>query len=205
MAHRMLPIAAAIAIAFATLSSVASADGGRSSSVSTNLTGYQETPATINSSGSGEFAAKISADGTQIQYVLRYRDLSTNVLQSHIHFGRPALTGGIVLFLCTNLTPPAGVPTPPACPQAPVGGGTQTVAGTLTAANMLVPNLSSTPASQGIDPGTAGFAEVVKAIRNGAAYANVHTSKVPSGEIRGALGKAHDGDGNGDDDDDNDD
>jgi len=205
MAHRMLPIAAAIAIAFATLSSVASADGGRSSSVSTNLTGYQETPATINSSGSGEFAAKISADGTQIQYVLRYRDLSTNVLQSHIHFGRPALTGGIVLFLCTNLNPPAGVPTPPACPQAPVGGGTQTVAGTLTAANMLVPNLSSTPASQGIDPGTAGFAEVVKAIRNGAAYANVHTSKVPSGEIRGALGKAHDGDGNGDDDDDNDD
>jgi len=205
MAHRMLPIAAAIAIAFATLSSVASADGGRSSSVSTNLTGYQETPATINSSGSGEFAAKISADGTEIQYVLRYRDLSTNVLQSHIHFGRPALTGGIVLFLCTNLNPPAGVPTPPACPQAPVGGGTQTVAGTLTAANMLVPNLSSTPASQGIDPGTAGFAEVVKAIRNGAAYANVHTSKVPSGEIRGALGKAHDGDGNGDDDDDNDD
>jgi len=203
MAHRMLPIAAALA--FATLSSVASADGGRSSSVSTNLTGYQETPATINSSGSGEFAAKISADGTEIQYVLRYRDLSTNVLQSHIHFGRPALTGGIVLFLCTNLNPPAGVPTPPACPQAPVGGGTQTVAGTLTAANMLVPNLSSTPASQGIDPGTAGFAEVVKAIRNGAAYANVHTSKVPSGEIRGALGKAHDGDGNGDDDDDNDD
>ena len=203
MAHRMLPIAAALA--FATLSSVASADGGRSSSVSTNLTGYQETPATINSSGSGEFAAKISADGTEIQYVLRYRDLSTNVLQSHIHFGRPALTGGIVLFLCTNLNPPAGVPTPPACPQAPVGGGTQTVAGTLTAANMLVPNLSSTPASQGIDPGAAGFAEVVKAIRNGAAYANVHTSKVPSGEIRGALGKAHDGDGNGDDDDDNDD
>ena len=205
MAHRMLPIAAAIAIAFATLSSVASADGGRSSSVSTNLTGYQETPATINSSGSGEFAAKISADGTEIQYVLRYRDLSTNVLQSHIHFGRPALTGGIVLFLCTNLNPPAGVPTPPACPQAPVGGGTQTVAGTLTAANMLVPNLSSNPPSQGIDPGAAGFAEVVKAIRNGAAYANVHTSKVPSGEIRGALGRPHDGDGNGDDDDDNDD
>jgi len=197
MAHRMLPIAAAIA--FATLSSVASADGGKSSSVSTNLTGYQETPATINSSGSGEFAAKISADGTEIQYVLRYRDLSTNVLQSHIHFGRPALTGGIVLFLCTNLNPPAGVPTPPACPQAPVGGGTQTVTGTVTAANMLVPNLSSNPPSQGIDPGAAGFAEIVKAIRNGAAYANVHTAKVPSGEIRGTLGKPHDGDEDDDD------
>ena len=198
MAHRMLPIAAAVALATLTLG--ASADGGKSSSVSTNLTGYQETPATINSSGSGEFAAKISADGTEIQYVLRYRDLSTNVLQSHIHFGRPALTGGIVLFLCTNLNPPAGVPTPPACPQAPVGGGTQTVTGTLTAANMLVPNLASNPASQGIDPGAAGFAEVVKAIRNGAAYANVHTAKVPSGEIRGALGKPHDGDDDDDDD-----
>jgi hypothetical protein len=45
---------------------------------------------------------------------------------------------------------------------------------------------------KGIDPGAAGFAEIVQAMRNGAAYANVHTSKVPSGEIRGALGKAHD-------------
>ena len=78
MAHRMLPIAAAVALALST--SVASADGGRSS-FTTNLTGYQETPVTINSSGSGEFAAKISDDGTQIQYVLRYRDLTTNVLQ----------------------------------------------------------------------------------------------------------------------------
>ena len=198
MAHRMLPIAAAVALA--ALAFGASADGGRSSTFSTNLTGYQETPVTINSSGSGEFAAKISSDGTQIQYVLRYRDLSTSVLQSHIHFGRPALTGGIVLFLCTNLNPPAGVPTPPACPQAPVGGGTQTVTGTLTAANILVPNITTAPLpSQGIDPGAAGFAEVVKAIRNGAAYANVHTSKVPSGEIRGALGKPQDGDDDDDD------
>ena len=199
MTHRMFPIAAAVAIA-ALSTTLASADGGRSSTVSTNLTGYQETPVTINSSGSGEFAAKISSDGTEIQYVLRYRDLSTNVTQSHIHFGRPALTGGIVLFLCTNGTPPAGVPTPPACPQAPIGGGTQTVTGTLTAANMLVPNVATAPLpSQGIDPGVMGFAEVIKAIRNGAAYANVHTSKVPSGEIRGALGKPHDGDDDDDD------
>ena len=198
MAHRMLPVATAVALA--ALGSGASADGGRSSTFSTNLTGYQETPVTINSSGSGEFAAKIVNDGNEIQYVLRYRDLSTNVTQSHIHFGRPALTGGIVLFLCTNGTPPAGVPTPPACPQAPVGGGTQTVTGTLTAANILVPNITTAPLpTQGIDPGAMGFAEVVKAIRNGAAYANVHTSKVPSGEIRGALGKPQDGDEDDDD------
>jgi hypothetical protein len=200
MAHRILPVAAALLTAFAT--PLASADGGKSS-FSTTLNGYQETPVTINSAGSGEFAAKINKDGTEIQYVLNYRDLATNVLQSHIHFGRPGLSGGIVLFLCTNLTPPpAGVPVPPACPQAPVGGDTATVTGTLTAANLLVPNVANVSLpTQGIDPGAAGFAEIVQAIRNGAAYANVHTSKVPSGEIRGALGKAHDH-GNGDDDND---
>ena len=191
MAHRILPVAAAALLtAFAT--PLVSADGGKSS-FSTTLNGYQETPVTINSAGSGEFAAKINNDGTAIEYVLNYRDLATNVLQSHIHFGRPGLSGGIVLFLCTNLTPPAGVPAPPACPQAPIGGDTATVTGTLTAANLLVPNVANVALpTQGIDPGAAGFAEIVQAMRNGAAYANVHTSKVPSGEIRGALGKAHD-------------
>jgi hypothetical protein len=194
MNHRTFSIAAIAALA-AVGTPTASADGDRST-FTTNLTGYQETPATINSSGSGEFAAKISKDGSEIQYVLTYRNLTTNVAQAHIHFGRPGLSGSIVLFLCTNLTPPANVPTPPPCPQAPVGGPTATVSGMLTAANMIFP----TSLSQGLDPSAAGFAEVIAGIRNGAAYANVHTTKIPSGEIRGALGKPHD-DGDGEDDD----
>ena len=95
--RRICVAATAACVALAT--SIASADGGKST-FTTNLTGYQETPVTINSPGSGEFAAKISKDGSEIQYVLSYRGLTTHVLQSHIHFGRPALTGGIVLFLC---------------------------------------------------------------------------------------------------------
>ena len=83
---------------------------------------------------------------------------------------------------------PAAVPTPQACPPEPA-----TIRGTLTAADVVpVPG-------QGIDAGAAGFAEIVKAVRNGAAYANVHTVQRPSGEIRGALGKPHD---HGDEDDD---
>lgn len=40
-------------------------------------------------------------------------------------------------------------------------------------------------AAQGIAPGE--FAEVVAAIRNGVAYANVHSAKFAGGEIRGQL------------------
>ena len=182
-------LSVALAAALATFTSPAAlADGGQSS-FATNLTGYQETTLTLNSPGSGEFAAKVNRDGTAIQWVLSYRDLPTTVLQSHIHFGRPGLTGGIVLFLCTNLgNGPAGAPTPQACPQAPVGGATVTLTGTLTAADV------NPQPGQGIAPGEAGFAAIVAALRNGAAYANVHTDQFKTGEIRGALGKAHDHD-----------
>src|SRR6266702_4499615 len=99
--------------------------------VQTQLVGYQETPVTINSAGTGEFKAKVRQERTAIDYELTYRDLSSAVTQSHIHFGRPAITGGIVLFLCTNLTPPANVPTPQACPTT----NPATITGTLTAAD----------------------------------------------------------------------
>ncbi len=41
------------------------------------------------------------------------------------------------------------------------------------------------PAVTGIEAGA--MAEIVAAIRNGTAYANVHSSKWPAGEIRGQL------------------
>jgi hypothetical protein len=145
--------------------------------VTTRLLGYQETPQTINTEASGRFRASIHDDGTAIDYELTYRNLSSSPTQAHIHFGRPGLTGGVALFLCTNLTPPAGVPTPQACPAAPA-----TITGTLTAADVIA------LAAQGIDAGAAGFAEMLKAIRADAAYANVHTTLHPSGEIRGRLG-----------------
>jgi hypothetical protein len=145
--------------------------------ITTDLTGYEETPLTINSAATGEFEATISKDGTEIAYTLTYSGFSSPVTQSHIHFGRPAIGGMIVLFLCTNLSPPpSGVPTPPACPT-PSG----TVTGTLTAADVIPRG------AQGIDAGQTGFDEMLKAIRAGAAYANVHSTIFPSGEIRGAL------------------
>jgi hypothetical protein len=149
--------------------------------IRTRLSGLEETTATINTPASGEFAATISEDGTSIKYVETYRNLSSTVTQSHIHFGRPGLTGQVVLFLCTNLTPPVGPPLPQACPTA----SPATISGTLTEADVIA---SPIVGGQGIDAGAAGFAEMVKAIRTGSAYVNVHTINHPSGEIRGRLG-----------------
>ena len=160
-----------LAIALLTLIAVsASAD----EQVRTRLIGYEETPLTINSAGSGEFKATIEGGGAVIEYELSYRNLSSPVTQAHIHFGRPAITGGIVLFLCTNVGGSAGTQ---ACPNAPA-----TIRGVLTAANVI-----ALPA-QGIDAGAVGFAEMLKAIRADAAYVNVHTTNHLSGEIRGRLG-----------------
>jgi CHRD domain len=156
-------------------------------SVRTHLVGYNETPLTINTTASGDFKARISEDGSAIQYELTWHDLSSGVLQSHIHFGRPAITGGIVLFLCTNLAPPANVPTPQACPTT----NPATITGTLTAADVIPLPVTG---GQAIDSGAAGFAEILKAIRAGATYVNVHTTNHLGGEIRGRLAAHTDAD-----------
>ena len=71
-------------------------------------------------------------------------------------------------FFCGGSTKP----TP--CPN--VEG---TVEGDITAADMVGPN------GQGIEPGS--FAEILRAMRAGDAYANIHTTRWPGGEIRGQI------------------
>ena len=63
----------------------------------------------------------------------------------------------------------------PGCPATTSG----IVTGSITAANVVG------PAVQGIAPGD--LASVERAIRGGAAYANMHTANFTSGEIRGQL------------------
>jgi hypothetical protein len=155
--------------------------------ITTRLTGLEETTATIQTKASGEFKATISEDGTSITYVETWRDLSSEVTQSHIHFGRPGLSGGVVLWLCYNpaagTKAPAGVPTPEICPTtSPATVGPHT----LTELD-VVPSVAAPAGGQGIDAGAEGFAEMVKAIRTGSAYVNVHSVDHPSGEIRGRL------------------
>lgn len=157
--------------------------------ITTRLSGLEETAQTIQTAASGEFKATISEDGTSIKYEETWRNLSSTITQSHIHFGRPGLSGGIVLWLCYNPNPPANTkppaaptPTPQLCPT----GNPATITGTLTEAD-VVSSVAAPGGGQGIDAGAQGFAEMVKAIRTGSAYVNVHSVDHPSGEIRGRL------------------
>jgi hypothetical protein len=145
---------------------------GSSNRVRARLSSSQEVPS-LSSEGTGRFNARIDTVGQTITYELSFSGLSTSVTQAHIHFGQKSVNGGIVVFLCSNLgNGPAGTQ---ACPA---GGGT--ITGTIGPANVSNPN-----EVQGIAPGE--FGEIVKAIREGLAYANVHTTKFAGGEIRGQL------------------
>ncbi len=104
------------------------------------LEGFQETPLTLSTTGSGEFQAEVSRDGTSLEFEFTYSDIQFgSVIFAHIHLGRPALTAADVIG----------------------------------------------PAGQGISPGE--FDELLRAMRRGATYANVHSTGFPGGEIRGKI------------------
>src|SRR4249919_1582283 len=81
---------------------------GTGISLQEHLTGYQEDPLALSTSGSGDFQAQLFAKEQKITYQLSYSDLEAPVTQAHIHLGQRAQSGGIIAFLCTNL--PGGPP-----------------------------------------------------------------------------------------------
>jgi hypothetical protein len=139
--------------------------------VRANLEGFQEVPA-ISTVASGRFRAVIDTTANTITWKLNYDGLEGAVTQSHVHFGQLSVNGGISFFLCTNLANgPAGTQL---CPDGPAE---------LT--GVITPDLVIGPTGTGIEAGA--MAEIVAAIKNGTAYANVHSAKWPGGEIRGQL------------------
>jgi hypothetical protein len=94
------------------------------------------------------------------------------VAQAHIHIAQKDVNGAIVIWLCGNVanTPPGIQP----CPPSPA-----MISGTATAANVIPQT------TQGI--GAGEFADVLRALRRGDAYANVHSSMSPGGELRSQI------------------
>ena len=139
------------------------------------LTGYDEVPS-VSTLASGEFRAVINRNEDSIDYELSYSGLEGTVTQAHIHFGQLSVIGSIVIWLCQTGTNPSPVAGTPLCPQS------GTVTGTVTASDVIAANTTS----QRILAGE--LAEVIRAIRAGAAYVNVHSTPLTqSGEIRGQI------------------
>lgn len=161
------------------------------------LSGFQE----VGGLGAGETGAilsqgeatlKLTLDKTAqtLTYTLTYSFPAGSAVQmSHIHFGKEHVAGNIIVYFCTNSTPPpAPAAVPPPCPT-PSG----TVTGTITA-----PDVTAKAALQNITAGD--FAALVSALTSDTAYANIHTTAYPAGEIRGQIHEArhhpgHRGDG----------
>lgn len=141
------------------------------------LTGLEEVPV-VSTPGNGTFRAVISKDETEISYELSYSDMQSNVTQAHIHLGKANTNGGIEVWLCSNLPSPPTPAPPPVIQPCPVTSGT--ITGVITGANIVG------PASQGIVTGELG--ELIKAMRDGNTYVNVHTVASGGGEIRSQIG-----------------
>ena len=68
-----LAVAGALVAGAAVAGTVAMADGGHG--IRETLTGYQEDPLTLSTTGTGDFQASIKAKGDTIRYRLSYADL----------------------------------------------------------------------------------------------------------------------------------
>lgn len=164
---------AALAVSGMVLATLAVSAHGNRGRFSAVLAGDNEVPS-VSTNARGRLHLDIGSN--TIEYKLSYSGLQGNVTQAHIHFAQPGVNGGIVLWLCQATATPSpdlGI-NPPLCPQS------GDVNGVLTAADVVPIGAQQISATE--------LAEVVKLIRNGLAYANVHTSISPGGEIRGQIG-----------------
>ena len=160
----------ALAVAAAASAAVAFAGGGDTAAFAERLSGYQEDPLVLSTPGTGTFEASPVKGG--VAWRLSYSALEGTVSQAHIHLGGRHQSGGIAVFLCTNLgNGPVGTQ---ACPAAPA-----TITGTIRPADVIGPD------GQGIAPGE--FDELADAARAGVTYVNVHSEKYPGGELRAQL------------------
>lgn len=147
-------------------------DGNERNHFKARLKGFTEVPS-VSSTGRGEFTARIRGD--TIEWTLSYEGLEgTTTTAAHVHFGQKSVNGGVSFFLCSGAGQPACTP------------GSGSFSGTATAADILGPVV------QGIAVGE--MAELIRAMRAGKTYANVHTNKHGGGEIRGDISAARNDD-----------
>ena len=168
---RLIAVGGALMLVLALGVSAMASGGSGSFSFGARLRGLEETPAVITNA-TGTFQATPTSTG--FNYTLTYSGLSSTALFAHIHIGQRNVAGAVVIFLC-------GGGGKPSCPAT-----SGSVSGTISAADVV-----NVPA-QGITGGD--LTNVLRAIRSGVAYVNVHSTTSPTGEIRGQIRVEEDGD-----------
>src|SRR5688572_27757806 len=160
--HRVTTLVIAIVCV---VSNLYAGEGGKQS-FKAGLSGFEEVPA-ISSTGSGEFLLRVLDDET-LGFDLTYSDLEGTVTTAaHVHLGQLSVNGGVSFFICGGGGREACTPT------------SGSFSGTIKPVDVIGPT------AQGLAP--MEFAELLRAIRAGATYINVHTNKHPGGEIRGQI------------------
>jgi hypothetical protein len=146
---------------------------GHGNRFSAKLTGFEETPSE-STPGHGSFRASLTNGGTVIHYRLKYDDFEAAegaTLFAHIHFGQVGVAGGVSAFLCGGGDKP---------PCTPLEGD---ISGDIDAADVIGPS------GQGIAAGEMN--ELIRAMRKGYTYANVHTTLNGPGLVRGQIQRGH--------------
>ena len=149
------------------------------------VNGFQEIGAlagptgAIRSNATGTMHLTLDKSAGTATWTLTYTDVGTTqpltgtVTQAHIHFGKKHVAGGVLVFFCSNLaTPPPGGAQ--GCPN-----NSGTITGTFSAANVQ--------AIAGQNVTANDFDALVDALESNTAYANIHTTALGAGEIRGQI------------------
>ncbi len=124
------------------------------------LSGKEVVPA-VETKATGEAHFTLSKDGKELTYVLKLMDIE-NVSAAHIHMAVRGKNGGPVAGLFSG-------------PKKEGMFSGEIAKGTITEKDLIGPLAGKT------------IGDLVKLIKDGGAYVNVHTDKYPDGEIRGQI------------------
>jgi hypothetical protein len=176
----VLSVMAAAGLTVVAAAALADRGNGHGNRFSARLTGFEETPSE-STPGRGSLKLRI-VGGDTIHYELRYEGFEQPAegatTQAHIHFGQRGVAGGVSAFLCGG--------SPPSSDKPPCTMTEGEFEGVIDAADVIGPS------GQGI--AATEMDELIRAIRKGYTYGNVHTTNNPAGLIRGQI---HRGSGHG--------
>ena len=142
-----------------------------------SLSGAQEVPE-ANTSARGKIEAKFDKAFTNVRVNLKIDNLAGTFAAAHFHCARPGQIGPVVFGLVM---------------PGPLSLDGKRIRGTLTNADY-----TGADCVGGIGRPVNNIVALALAMRDGLIYTNVHTSAVPSGEIRGQMLRGDDDDSDSD-------